>query len=69
MRQPPPSAEAWRADAELRGGHRPSETLAWAAAWAAYEDELDEVRALPAGVISVPVEPRPVAWLRRVLGR
>ena len=69
MRQPPPSAEQWRIDGEMRGGHRPSEVLAWQAAWTAYEDEVVELRALPAGVISVPVDAGPVAWLRRVLGR
>ena len=66
----PLSPEQWRIDGEMRGGHLPSETLAWQAQWAAYEEEVGEVRALPAGVITVgAVEPRPVAWLRRVLGR
>jgi hypothetical protein len=70
MRQPPLSPEAWRIDGEMRGGHKPSEVLAWQAAWTEYEDEVVELRALPAGVITVgAVEPRPLAWLRRVLGR
>jgi hypothetical protein len=69
MRQPPLSPEQFRLHGELNGGHRPSEVLAWQAQWTAYGDEVGELRALPANVVSVPVDAGPVAWLRRVLGR
>jgi len=62
----PLSPEQWRIDGEMRGGHRPSEVLAWQAQWAAYEDEVGELRALPGDVILV--EPAG-GWLRRLFGR
>jgi hypothetical protein len=68
MDRPPTPAE-WRIDGELRGGHKPSETIAWASAWADYEDEHAARRALPAEVVSVSYERRWVSTLRRWFGR
>ena len=47
-----PRAEAldsWRVDGELRGGHRPSETIGFVAALMDLDDQ--QSRALPPGVI------------------
>ena len=40
--------DSWRVDGEMRGGHRPSETIAFVSA---LEDIADERRARPAGVV------------------
>lgn len=74
MRRPltnaPPSRVEWPLESELRG-HRPSETIAYLADCAAFEDaQQDRRRSLPPG--SVPAEaaePRRVARLRGLLGR
>ena len=65
----PPTRVEWAIDAELHG-HSVEQTIRYLSDCADYEDELGARRAFPAGVITVgAVEPRPVAWLRRLLGR
>ena len=43
--------DSWRVDGELRGGHRPSETIAFVSELQEIADEQQRQRALPAGVI------------------
>jgi hypothetical protein len=59
---------SWRVDGELRGGHRPSETLAFVSALQDLADAQRE-RFLPDGVISPDCEPRWLGRLRRLFGR
>ena len=66
----PPSRDEWFIDCEMRGGHTPAETIAWASWTADYEDEQVQRRALPAYVIlAEAAEPRWVSRLRGLLGR
>lgn len=59
--------DSWRVDDELRGGHRPSETLAFVGALMDLEDERI-ARTVP-GFISPELEPKWRTTLARWLGR
>ena len=66
----PPTREQWLIDGEMRGGHMPAETLAWASWVGDYEDELqDRYRSLPPGFISPDCEPKWRTRLGRLFGR
>jgi hypothetical protein len=66
----PPTRTAWRIDGEMRGGHTPAETLAWASWVGDYEDERqDRWRSLPPGFVLADCEPRLITRLRRLFGR
>jgi hypothetical protein len=59
--------DAWRVDGELRGGHRPSETIAFVSALQDVEDERSLT--LPPGFVPGGGEPRWVTRLRLWFGR
>jgi hypothetical protein len=62
----PPSAVAWRLEGELVG-HRPSETLRYLAACAAFADAARSGGVSPSEVVSPDMEP--AGWLRRLFRR
>ena len=69
-RRPLTHAEAldsWRVHGELRGGHRPSETIAFVSELEDIADKRE--RFLPDGVISPDCEPRLITRLRRMFAR
>ena len=72
-RRPLTHAEAldsWRVDGELRGGHRPSETIAFVSALEDIADREDRMRSVPPGfALAETAEPRWVTRLRGMLGR
>ena len=67
-RRPLTAGEAWQSyqiQSELRGGHSISEALSFLNEL----EDVEEQRALPAGVITFDAEPRVISFLRRLFGR
>jgi hypothetical protein len=63
--------DSWRIDGEIRGGHRPSETLAFVSALEDIADgQAARRRVQPEGfALADDVEPRAITFLRRIFGR
>ena len=61
--------DSWRVHGELKGGHRPSETIAFVSALEDIADR-DRGRIAPEGfALADSVEPRMISFLRRLFRR